>query len=162
MQEHYTILEKLIEAGRTDVRLRYNTNFSHTKFKKWDLFGLWQHFIEDPKGQISLFASLDAVGTLAEVIRNGTKWSTVYNNIKECRKRDIEIHFSPTVSLLNMFYIDELIDVAIELNIDADKLNINNLLTTPECYDVRLLPDYLKEELIVKLTDYKNLSLIHI
>ena len=25
MQEHYTILEKLIEAGRTDVRLRYNT-----------------------------------------------------------------------------------------------------------------------------------------
>ena len=156
MQEHYTILEKLIEAGRTDVRLRYNTNFSHTKFKKWDLFGLWQHFIDDPKGQISLFASLDAVGTLAEVIRNGTKWSSVYNNIKECRKRDIEIHFSPTVSLLNMFYIHELIDVAIELNIDPDKVNVNNLLTTPDFYDVRLLPDYLKKELIDKITDYRD------
>ena len=156
MQEHYTILEKLIEAGRTDVRLRYNTNFSHTKFKKWDLFGLWQHFIDDPKGKISLFASLDAVGTLAEVIRNGTKWSSVYNNIKECRKRDIDIHFAPTVSLLNMFYLDELIDVAIELNIDPDKVNVNNLLTTPDHYDIRLLPDYLKKELIDKITNYKD------
>ena len=26
MEEHYLILEKLIAAGRTDVRLRYNTN----------------------------------------------------------------------------------------------------------------------------------------
>ena len=156
MEEHYLILEKLIAAGRTDVRLRYNTNFSHLKFKKWDLFGMWQHFIDNPKGHIQLFASLDAVGKLAEVIRDGTKWNNVYQNIKKCRAADIQIHFSPTISLLNMFFIDELIDCAAECNIDVDKINVNNILTTPKFYDVRLLPQYLKDQLIQKLVDYRD------
>lgn len=156
MEEHYLILEKLIAAGRTDVRLRYNTNFSHLKFKKWDLFAMWQKFLDDPKGQIQLFASLDAVGELAEVIRDGTKWSKVYQNIKRCQETDIKIYFSPTISILNMFFIEELIDVAAELKIDRDKVNVNNLLTTPDCYDIRLLPDYLKEELLDKLRDYRD------
>ena len=156
MEEHYIILEKLIAAGRTDVRLRYNTNFSHLKFKKWDLFGMWQKFLDDPKGHIQLFASLDAVGKLAEVIRDGTKWNNVYENIKKCQGTGIQIYFSPTISSLNMFFIDELIDVAAELDIDTDKVNVNNLLTTPPCYDVRLLPDYLKKELLDKLKDYRD------
>jgi radical SAM protein with 4Fe4S-binding SPASM domain len=154
MEEHYLVLEKLIAAGRTDVRLRYNTNFSHLKFKKWDLFGMWQKFIDDPKGNIQLFASLDAVGKLAEVIRNGTKWDKVYQNVKRCRDANMEVHFSPTVSLLNMFFIDELVDVANELNIDPDKLNVNNLLTSPPWYDIRIMPAYLKKELLDKLQDY--------
>ena len=156
MEEHYLILEKLIAAGRTDVRLRYNTNFSHLKFKKWDLFGMWQKFMDDPKGHIQLFASLDAVGKLAEVIRDGTEWNNVYQNIKRCRAANMQIHFSPTVSLLNMFFIDELIDCAAECNIDVDKINVNNILTTPAHYDVRLLPDYLKKQLIDKIKDYRD------
>lgn len=158
MEEHYLILEKLIAAGRTDVRLRYNTNFSHLKFKKWDLFGMWQKFIDDPKGGIQLFASLDAVGKLAEVVRNGTKWDKVYQNIKRCKDANMEVHFSPTVSLLNVFYIDELIDLADELKIDTNKVNINNLLTSPEYYDVRLLPTTLKKELMLKLEKYASIS----
>mgnify|MGYP001133931974 CR=1 FL=1 len=156
MEEHYLVLEKLIAAGRTDVRLRYNTNFSHLKFKQWDLFGLWQKFLDDPKGGIQLFASLDAVGKLAEVIRNGTKWDKVYQNIKKCKEAGMEVHFSPTVSLLNMFYIDELIDLAAELDIDTDKVNVNNLLTTPQCYDIRLLPLNLKKDLLNKLEKYMH------
>jgi radical SAM protein with 4Fe4S-binding SPASM domain len=156
MEEHYLVLEKLIAAGRTDVRLRYNTNFSHLKFRKWDLFGLWQKFLDNPKGGIQLFASLDAVGKLAEVIRNGTKWDKIYQNIKKCKEAGMEVHFSPTVSLLNMFFIDELIDLAADVKIDNDKVNVNNLLTTPSCYDIRLLPDYLKKQLIDKLEHYLN------
>lgn len=156
MEEHYLILEKLIAAGRTNVRLRYNTNFSHLKFKKWDLFGMWQKFMDDPNGHIQLFASLDAVGKLAEVIRDGTKWNNVHQNILKCRAANMQIHFSPTISLLNMFFIDELIDCAAECNIDVDKINVNNILTTPAHYDARLLPDYLKKQLIDKIIDYKE------
>ena len=156
MEEHYLILEKLIAAGRTDVRLRYNTNFSHLKFKKWDLFGMWKKFLDDPNGGIELFASLDAVGKLAEVIRNGTKWDKVYQNVKRCIEANMSVHFSPTISLLNMFFINELVDVAEELNIDPDKLNMNNLLTSPPWYDIRIMPQYLKDELIEKLEAYRD------
>lgn len=154
MEEHYIILEKLIEAGRTDVRLRYNTNFSHLKFKKWDLFGMWQKFTNDEKGHIQLFASLDAVGKLAEVIRNGTKWDKVYQNVKQCQEAGIEVYFSPTISLLNMFFIDELVDAAHELGIHPDNFNMNNLLTSPLWYDIRILPQRLKDELVNKVTHY--------
>jgi radical SAM protein with 4Fe4S-binding SPASM domain len=154
MEEHYLILEKLIKAGRTDVRLRYNTNFSHLKFKKWDLFGMWQKFIDDPKGNIQLFASLDAIGKLAEVIRSGTKWNVVESNIKRCVEAGMEVHFSPTVSLLNIFYIHELIELAEKVGINVNCVNLNNLLTHPNIYDIRILPDYLKEKLCKQLDDY--------
>ncbi len=154
MDEHYIILEKLIAAGRTNVRIRYNTNFSHIKFKKWDLHGLWSHFLNDPNGRIFLFASLDAVGKLAEVVRNGTKWNAVYENIKSCIDRKMEVHISPTISILNIFYINELIDMAIEIGVDPNTVSLNNLLTSPVWYDIRILPENLKIELIKKLNDY--------
>ena len=33
---------------------------------------------------------------------------------------------------------------------------VNNILTTPKFYDVRLLPQYLKDQLIQKLVDYRD------
>ena len=54
----------------------------HYQDLDWDWEVEIQKFIDDPKGNIQLFASLDAIGKLAEVIRNGTKWNVVENNIK--------------------------------------------------------------------------------
>ncbi len=154
MDEHYLILEKLIAAGRTDVVLRYNTNFSHIKFKKWDLEKLWQHFIDDPKGNVQLFASLDAAGKLAEVARHGTKWDIVYNNIQKCVDNGIEVFVSPTISILNVFHITDLFDVIFKLGIHPGNIVFNNFLTGPACYDIRILPDELKDELLTKLEKY--------
>ncbi len=154
MDEHYMILEKLISAGRTDVTLRYNTNFSHIKFKKWDLEKLWQPFIDDPNGKVQLFASLDAVGKLAEIARNGTKWDVVYNNILTCVKKDIEVFVSPTISILNVFYVTDLFDTIFKLGIKPGNIVFNNFLTDPQCYDVRILPDDLKDSLLTKLEKY--------
>jgi sulfatase maturation enzyme AslB (radical SAM superfamily) len=163
MDEHYIILEKLIAAGRTNVRIRYNTNFSHIKFKKWDLHGLWSHFLNDPNGRIFLFASLDAVGKLAEVIRNGTKWNSVYENIKSCVDRGMEVHISPTISILNIFHINELIDMAISVGVNPNTVSLNNLITTPHLYDIRILPSNLKVDLINKLHDYtKTIESLHV
>lgn len=156
MDEHYMILEKLIAAGRTDVRLRYNTNFSYIKFKKWDLEELWQKFLDDPKGEVQLFASLDAAGKLAEVARHGTKWNKVYNNVKTCVDKGMQVHLSPTISILNIFHMPELLDIVFDLGIIEDRITINNFLTGPACYDLRILPDELKEEALNKFADFRE------
>jgi sulfatase maturation enzyme AslB (radical SAM superfamily) len=156
MDENYLILEKLIEAGRTDVTLRYNTNFSHLTYKKWDLFDMWMKFQNDPKGSVSLFASLDAAGELAEVVRNGTNWPRVEENLKKCIDAGINVVFSPTVSLLNMYHIDKLIESAERVGLNPNSFSVHNLLTDPQYYDIRLLPDYLKESFINKLKNYKE------
>jgi radical SAM protein with 4Fe4S-binding SPASM domain len=154
MEEHYEILEKLIAAGRTDVRLRYNTNFSHLKFKKWDLMGLWKPFRDDPKGSVKLAASLDAVGKLAEIARNGTKWNQVEKNLKYCVDEGIDIHIAPTISVLNAFYVYELVDLAIEFGIPPWSISLNNILVGPAHYDIRVLPFHLKEKLKEELKSY--------
>ena len=156
MDENYLILEKLIEAGRTDVTLRYNTNFSHLTYKKWDLFDMWMKFQNDPKGSVSLFASLDAAGDLAELVRSGTNWPKVEENLKKCINAGINVVFSPTVSLLNMYHIDKLIEAAERVGLNPNSFSVHNLLTDPLYYDIRLLPDYLKESFINKLKNYKE------
>lgn len=156
MDEHYMILEKLIAAGRTDVRLRYNTNFSYIKFKKWNLEELWQPFLDNPKGAVQLFASLDAVGKLAEVARHGTKWNVVYNNVKACVDKGMQVHIGPTLSLLNIFQITELLDLAFELGIPEERISCNNFLTSPSAYDIRILPDDLKEKVLELLGEYRD------
>lgn len=159
MDEHYIILEKLIAAGRTDVILRYNTNFSHIQFKKWDLVKLWEPFIKNPKGRVQLFASLDAVGAVAEVARHGTVWEDVYNNIGKAIDLGVEVFVSPTISILNVFHVTDLFDAIVKLGIKPSYIVFNNFLTDPQCYDIRILPEDLKEELMYKLESYhKNLS----
>lgn len=154
MDEHYIILEKLIAAGRTDVLLRYNTNFSHIQFKKWDLQKLWKPFIDNPKGKVQLFASLDAVGPVAELARNGTKWNDVHNNIKTALSSGVEVFVSPTVSIINVFHVTDLFDTIVNLGIKPEYIVFNNFLTDPQCYDIRILPEDLKEELMRKLEKY--------
>lgn len=158
MDEHYIILEKLIKAGRTNVILRYNTNFSHIKFKKWDLVKLWEPFIKNPDGRVQLFASLDAVGDVAELARHGTVWENVHNNIKSAIDLGVEVFVSPTISILNVFHVTDLFDTIIKLGIKPSYIVFNNFLTDPQCYDIRILPDELKDQLMTKLETYhKNL-----
>jgi radical SAM protein with 4Fe4S-binding SPASM domain len=154
MDEHYIILEKLIEAGRTDVLLRYNSNFSHIQFKKWDLEKLWKPFIDNPKGRVQLFASLDATEEVAEIARHGTKWNEVYGNLERALKIGVEVFVSPTISILNVFHVTKLFDAIIKLGVKPSYIIFNNFLTDPQCYDIRILPDDLKEELMYKLEGY--------
>ena len=117
---------------------------------------MWMKFQNDPKGNVSLFASLDAAGELAEVVRNGTNWVKVESNIKRCVDAGISVIFSPTVSLLNMYHIDKLIEAADRVGLNPHALSAHNLLTDPTYYDIRLLPDYLKESFVNKLKNYKE------
>lgn len=156
MDENYLILEKLIAAGRTDVHLRYNTNFSHLKYKKWDLFDMWMKFQNDPKGRVSLFASLDAAGELAEVARSGTNWPRVEENLKKCIQAGINVIFAPTVSLINMYHIDELINAAHRVGLYPGGFSVHNLLTDPSYYDIRLIPNDIKEKFIKKMEHFRD------
>ena len=42
--EHYKILDHWIDIGKTDVRLRYTTNFSNLRFKQKSIIDYWKEF----------------------------------------------------------------------------------------------------------------------
>jgi sulfatase maturation enzyme AslB (radical SAM superfamily) len=144
MEEHYYILERLIEQGRTDVRLRYNTNLSKLKYKKWDLIKLWSHF-----DSVHVVASIDAIGDRAEYIRKGTVWPTVEKNLKQVismRSTQFLVGVSPTVQALNIKHIPDFVDYLMSLGLPANQIHLNNVLTNPQWYHVNTLSNADKQE----------------
>ena len=153
MDEHYLILEKLIEVGNTKCRIKYNTNFSKLKFKNWNVIDLWNQF---PKDNVEVYASLDAIGPVAEYVRKGTNWKVIEENIKLALENDINIFVNSTVSLLTIFEMPKFIDRMLELGILINRFQMNNVLTSPDIYNINILPDDLKEKLINVLNDHSN------
>jgi radical SAM protein with 4Fe4S-binding SPASM domain len=142
MDEHYKILEHLIEIGRTDINISYNTNLSKLKYKSKDVIELWKKF-----EHITVGASLDDSGERAEVMRSGTIWKDIISN----RKRIIEevphvkFRLTPTVSVFNVQHCIDFFDEWIYNNlVDPSMISIN-ILTHPDFLSAQILPKHIRE-----------------
>ena len=152
--EHYTILNTLIEKNRTDVKINYNTNFMNLRFKSKPIFEWWNQFKD-----VTLQTSIDGINERGEYIRKGFKMETYVNNLIEVRKNSphVKIGASITVSILNSFHLFDLIDeLVFKLKINPDEININ-FVYGPEIYCIQNLTDNLKEEWL-KLYDSRILK----
>ena len=102
MAEHYNILDELERRGRFDVRLIYNTNFTHVQLKDRTVFDYWKKF-----DSVAVGASLDAMGPRAEYIRKGSNWNTVERNRMQMLETcpDVDFYISPTLSIMNALHL---------------------------------------------------------
>jgi MoaA/NifB/PqqE/SkfB family radical SAM enzyme len=151
MEEHYNILEELVRRKRFDVRLIYNTNFTHTDLKGRSVFEYWRQF-----KSVAVGASLDGLGRAAEYIRKGTRWSDVVNNryemIRTCPA--VDFYISPTLSILNAWNLPDFHKewVAHGL-IRAQDLNVN-ILQDPLYYRIDIAPAEYKQKLEIKYLEH--------
>ncbi len=102
--EHYRILDWLLERKMTRVRLRYNTNFSVTHYKGRDVMRLWDQF-ED----VSIGASLDGAGRRGEYLRKGQRWAQVVANrrrmLQTCPRAKFGVE--TVVSVMNVLHVPD-------------------------------------------------------
>lgn len=96
--EHYEILDALIACGKTNLEIIYNTNFTTLNYRGRSVLDLWKQF-----SNITIGASLDAEGAVAEYVRHGTDWSTIESNLKLVKSQCPHVNFTvtSTVGLLN-------------------------------------------------------------
>jgi len=137
MEEHNRILKLLIKKGNTRVRLVYNTNLTELKFKKQNVLDLWKHF-----PTICVAASLDDMGDRAAIIRSGTDWAQVEQNIRDLKRECPHIDFmiSPTLSIMNIWNFTRFHRYMVESGfIQAKDFNLN-ILQGPDNYRIDLLP----------------------
>lgn len=141
MDEHYYVLQELIDKGNTKCRIRYNTNLSKLNYKKHDCMELWKHF-----DFVQIFASLDDFGQRAEYARKGTNWDIIEKNISKILESNskVKLHTSSTINIWNILYLPEIIDRFIALGIPYYNIQVNNVLTFPEMYHINTLSDELK------------------
>lgn len=137
MEEHYRILDKLLETGNTRVRLVYNTNLTELRYKQKSVLDYWKQF-----PNVCVAASLDGMGKHAELIRSGTDWNAVEQNcadlVRECPHIDFMV--SPTLSVMNAWHLPEFHRYMVEQGyIKPMDLNVN-ILQSPDEYRIDILP----------------------
>ncbi len=146
MKEHYYLLEKLIEYGKTDVRIQYNTNFSELRYKDKHVFDYWKHF-----KNVSVGASLDASGARAELMRKGTDWQQTVDNRRRMMDEvpHVDFYVSSTISSMNALHVLDFHKEWTELGlIKAKDWNVN-ICQGPDWYRADIFPDWFKQEVIV-------------
>lgn len=145
MKEHYQILEWLIENHCTDVQLNYTTNFSVTRFQKWDVFELWKKF-----KNVTVVASVDAVGARGSYVRPGFSWHDALERRREMKRLcpHVDFYVNSTVSALNAFHLPELHKTLFESGfIDSKERFFLNPVLDPEHLRMDVLPAEMKAEL---------------
>ena len=162
MEEHYRILDELVQRRRFDVRLIYNTNFTHTDLKGQSVFEYWRQF-----HSVAVGASLDDIGARAEYIRKGTDWKTVESNRAEMIRTcpDVDFYISPTLSIMNAEHLPDFHRTWVEHGlIRPQDLNVN-ILQDPAHYRIDITPMEYKQQLKEKyikhidwLKDYDQLG----
>ena len=145
MKEHYALLEKLIELGKTDVRIQYNTNFSEMRFKDKHVFDYWKHF-----KNVSVGASLDGMGPQAELVRKGTDWKQTIANRELMMKEvpHVDFYVSSTVSSMNVLHVLDFHKEWTKLGlVQAKDWNVN-ICQGPDWYRADIFPKWFKDEVI--------------
>lgn len=151
MDEHYKILEELERRKKFDVRLIYNSNFTHTNLKDRSVFDYWKKF-----DSVSVGASLDASGARGEYIRKGTIWEEVEENrrnmIEICP--EVDFYVSSTLSILNAWHLSEFHQDWVNRGlIRAQDFNVN-ILQDPPYYRIDVAPMKYKQRLRIKWEEH--------
>jgi hypothetical protein len=157
---HWEIMQYLIDNDLAkNVWIRYNTNFSRTTYKHWDLKDMLPHF-----KTVQICASIDGTGDIVEYVRHGIKWKSWIKNFKDYiflnkQYGDYGIAFDLTITTPGLFSLKELFDLAVELD-------VNTLIKTTFAFDStimmcpQVLPRVLYNEVLDDIIDYIKPKLI--
>jgi hypothetical protein len=151
MEEHYRILKFLINCGNTDVHLTYATNLTELTFKNESILQLWKHF-----PTVGVSASLDDMEERAAVIRSGTNWAQIEQNIKDLKHECPHINFiiGPTISVMNIWNICKFHRYMVDQElIHPGDFNIN-ILQGPQEYRIDILPMDVKLKLKQEIEEH--------
>jgi organic radical activating enzyme len=158
IEPHYDFLQKVIDSGRAgEVTLEYDTNLTAIHKRAFDL---WKHF-----KKIWLRVSLDDYGPQFNYVRFPAKWSQVSKNLESISNDidNLQLDFSVTWQVLTAFTTPNL------LNYLKDFPNSNisvRILSTPEYFDVAILPSKIKKDLIEIYKNFqqenKNIKVNHL
>ena len=148
MPEHNEFLLRLIKLGKTDVKLRYSTNFTELSFSNYDTIKLWKNF-----SQLSIGASLDGSYARAEYMRSGSDWNKIIDNRKRLMSELPKARFfiACATSAYNIYHISDFFKEWVDLGYVGVNDFCVNLVYDPQKLSVQTLPVDFKQRVTVKI-----------
>jgi len=145
-KEHYTLLEGIPAEHKKRIKLRYATNLSYIKFKKYDLIKIWNEF-----KHVNIKVSMDGIGDVYNYIRQDGNWDTVYANMLALNAEpDIDLAAGITVQAHNVYQMPEFFQFWKDSPVDL-KFITANILHTPKYLSPALWHGKYREAIISKL-----------
>jgi radical SAM protein with 4Fe4S-binding SPASM domain len=158
MDEHWEILDLLEKNNKFNVRICYNTNLSTLIYKKKNVLDIWKKW---NKNKVEVWPSIDEIGERAELIRSGTVWSKIDENLRSLAKLD-NLFIKPgiTVGAWNVFRLPEIIQYLTDVGAINEKFVYKNfyfnLLEWPQHFHVQVLPLDFRKQIIDDLIKFKQ------
>ena len=150
MDEHWQILDMLDRNKRYSVVLTYNTNLSKLTYKNKNVIDYWEKWGHN----IWLWPSIDEIDDRSELIRSGTDWKNVEDNLREVSKINIHIRPSITVSCMNVHRIPEIITRLVEMGVvKKDYENYTNFSINVVEFGAHFHVSVLSDETRLKVKD---------
>lgn len=166
MPEHWKLIEMLEERNLYDIKLKYSTNATMLENKGRNIIDIWKKFKD-----VHLSLSIDGTGDVFELVRHNGKWDKTRENLLKIKEAGIDFWVHPTISLLNIFRIDEMhkdfFDLGLipiekkeheEFEFDPNHYFISrfhiNPVFWPTYYALETLPSDLKQLATDKITKY--------
>lgn len=153
MNEHYKILEDLINLDKTNIHISYNSNLSVLKFHQYDVLDFWSRF-----KNIALNVSIDDYGKRGEYFRKGMSWDKTIGNIYKVKQfcPHVKIRITITVNIMNVSNLCLLHNKLVHLKVIDPADFVFNLLLDPEELSVQVLPLNLKSKVEDSFKKYIN------
>ena len=124
------------------IQLTLNTNGTIYDRSLIELFGNFR--------KVDLFLSIDDIEKRFEYQRWPARWSKINENIINYSKhKNLNLEFYPTVSVLNVLNIDEVLSKLSEYNIP---ITFNNFIHEPHYLSIKNLPTEIKKLIVEKLS----------
>ena len=153
MDEQYELLKLLIDRKKTDITLWYNTNMSVLRYKNYYILDYWRQWNPD---KLKVIASIDEIGDRAELIRKGTRWKMVEDNLKILSKEKFNIGTNITITSMNVFRIPQILDHLIKIGHINKRFNFDNFDISMEMgkFSVTALTNKYRDKIINDITKY--------
>jgi MoaA/NifB/PqqE/SkfB family radical SAM enzyme len=139
-------IDKIIQSGHAgEVELIFTTNATNINKK----------FIEDSKKfkNVNFNVSIDAVGKLANYIRNPSDWKTIVKNMNLLYESGMGVSFNTTIQWLNMTRLDEIFEYIENCKIGFGGIWFQ-LVTDPFYLDPIFAPKFMKEKCIHDIDEF--------
>lgn len=150
MDDHYTLLEKIIKDGLAkDIELRYNSNGLEWRD---DLFELWKEF-----RNVIFHFSIDDISDRLYFIRYPSSWETVEKQIRRLDNYpygNLSLTTAWTGTALNLYYLPEFLKWKLESDFkllncwpNGAGLFSCHLAYWPPQLNIKVLPQWFKKEI---------------
>lgn len=147
IEEHHDLLKRAVDQGYApNIGIHYNTNGTKSPDEFADT---WKHF-----KRVEIALSIDNVGDRFEYERYLAKWQEANENTRKFEQlkknnSNIDLQLCFTVNMLNVLYLDELLEWAEQYDFDNYHWN---MLHGPEEMSIACLSDSAKHSITEVLT----------